>query len=186
MPSATSEPSRQAECHRFFFALKPDADMARRTRAFAEDRLGVKGLLRAEHLHVTLALTEDFADVPAALIAALHHAGDAVRSAPFDLRLDRLTGSRRSISLRPSATLPALFALQAAIADGMTRVQVTMRRDWSFTPHETLAHRKGAPFEQRVEGFQWPVTDFVLVHSHVGLNRHDVIGRWLLGDDGPA
>lgn len=38
--------------HRFFFALRPDEVTARRTRAFAEQQFGEKGLLRPEHLHI--------------------------------------------------------------------------------------------------------------------------------------
>lgn len=173
-------PEPRLLAHRFFYALKPDDVTARRTHAFAERELGPKGLLRPDRHHVTLGLTEDVPDVPRGLVDALLRAGDAVAAAPFELALDRLAGSHRSVALRPARVVPALRALQAAIARAMASGGIALRAGWSFSPHQTLAYRRGAIFTRRVPPFRWQVTEFVLVHSHVGLHRHETIGRWPL------
>jgi len=173
-----------AEAHRFFFALKPDADMAAHTLDFARAVLDAaqdgRGLLNAAHHHVTLALTADQATPDPALIAALRRAGDRVQAVPFALHLDRLVATNHSVSLRPSVPVPALTALQSAISAAMAQEGVPMRADWHFDPHETLAYRKSVPGERIVAGFHWPVRAFMLVHSHVGLHRHETIGAWPL------
>lgn len=166
--------------HRYFFALKSDMMMARRTHIFAEAELGEKGLLEPERLHVTLGITPDFQEEPSAIRDALIHAGAAIRAAPFAFTLDRLVGGAHTVALRPGRVVPALRDLQKAIAAAMATRNVAMRPDWTFSPHETLAYRKGAPFQRRIEGFRWIVNDFCLVHSVVGLHRHETIGQWQL------
>lgn len=166
--------------HRWFFALKPDDIMAHRTHAFAAEQLGEAGLLPPAHHHITLALTPDFPEEPADLIAALLRAGDHVTAAPFPLHLDQLSGSTRTVALRPSRAAPPLRTLQAAIVAAMAEQSIAMRPDWRFNPHETLCYRKGAPFQRPIKGFHWPVTSFALVHSLIGLHRHETIGHWPL------
>jgi 2'-5' RNA ligase len=173
-------PAPQLLAHRWFFALKPDDITARRTHVFAEEELGAKGLLRPDHHHVTLALTQDFADLPDGLVDMLLRAGDAVMAAPFNLLLDRLVGSNKSVALRSTGAIRLLRALQASIATAMTRHGIALRPGWTFSPHETLCYRKGKPFIQPVTGFRWTVSEFVLVHSFIGLSRHETIGRWPL------
>ncbi|MBN8830587.1 MAG: 2'-5' RNA ligase [Sphingomonadales bacterium] len=166
--------------HRFFFALKPDEITARRTHAFAEGEIGAKGLLGPERHHVTMGITEDFLAIPGSLVDALLRAGEAVRADRFDLVLDRLSGGHGVVALRPSHVVRPLRELQARIDEAMAAQGLAMREGWTFSPHETLTYRKGTPFTRPIEGFRWNVTQFVLVHSHVGLHRHDIIGRWTL------
>jgi len=172
--------ARALLAHRYFFALLPDEVSARRIHAFAEGQFGAKGLLRPERLHVTLALTADFSGSQPAMIEALLRAGDAASGAPFDLMLDTLSGGRRTTALRPAHVVPPLRALQGRIAEAMTREGVPMRADWSFGPHVTLLYRDGEPVWRAVDNLGWPVRDFVLIESLVGLTRHNVLGRWPL------
>lgn len=175
---------RPQVAHRYFFAVLPDAVTARRIHAFAEGQLGARGLLRSERLHVTLGLTADFEAHFPALIEALRRAGDRVEAAPFDLALDQLSGGRRTVALRPARSVAPLKALQGAIAQAMAQEGVPMRGDWQFNPHMTLAYRQGEPVTRPVEPFGWPVREFVLIESLVGLARHDVLGRWALRPPG--
>lgn len=177
MPVATAP---RLLAHRWFFALKPDDITARRTHAFAEQQLGEHGLLAPDRHHVTLALTEDFDREPHGLVDALMRAGATVIAAPFALHLDRLSGSTRTVALRPTHVVRPLRDLQKGIAAAMAGQGIAMRPDWSFSPHETLCYRKGEPFQQPIEGFHWAVTSFVLVHSFVGLSQHETIGCWPL------
>jgi 2'-5' RNA ligase len=167
--------------HRYFFALKPDEVTARRTRVFAEEQLGdAKGLLEPHRHHVTLAITDDFANGSRTLVEALLRAGEAVRAAPFDLALDRLSINNGSVALRPGRVVQPLRELQGRIATAMRAQGVPMRGGWQFSQHETLAYRKGIPATRPIEPFHWTVTRFVLIHSMVGLHRHETIGDWEL------
>jgi len=178
MPAAAMS---QPVIHRFFFALRPDDITARRTHAFAEAELGSKGLLQPERHHVTLALTEDLETIPGVLVDRLLRAGAAVRAAPFAFTLDRLSVGYGVVVLRPARIVRALRDLQAGIAHAMSDEGVGMRPGWSFQPHQTVSYRKAEqPTERAIPGFQWNATEFVLVHSYVGLHRHEIIGRWPL------
>lgn len=56
---------------------------------------------------------------------------------------------------------------------------VQRRATEAFAAHVTvLRGLRGRMDEVPVEPLSWPVSDFVLVHSHAG--RYDVIGRWAL------
>lgn len=166
--------------HRYFFAIRPDDRTAHRTHGFAESTLGPVGLMSPDRLHVTLAISGDF-DVPQpTLVEALLRAGATVRARPFDLMLDRLSTSPRSIALRPARVMPDLSALNAAIVGAMTREGIALREGWRFSPHMTLGYRPRRPSVQPVQEIGWPVTEFALVHSLVGLTRHELLGRWPL------
>jgi 2'-5' RNA ligase len=171
---------RPVLAHRFFFALKPDEVTANRTHAFAEREFGDRGLLAPERHHVTLAITDDYDQPYEGLIDALLRAGHRVAAAPFELVLDRLSGSARSVALRPEHVVPPLRDLQQAIAEAMAEEGLTARDGWRFSPHQTLGYRAGSPFSRRVEGFHWQVGGFVLVHSFVGLTHHETLHGWTL------
>lgn len=170
--------------HRLFFALKPSPMVARQTDHLADSLGGGEQRILPEHQHVTLAVTADYADYPYAVIKALLRAGTAVMAEPFDLRLDRLSYSGRSAALRPSASVPLLNQLQRSIIGAMGGAGVAVRPGWSFSPHQTLFYREGAPEQRRIEGFVWSVEQFVLLCSHVGHRRHDILGSWTLKGDG--
>lgn len=166
--------------HRYFFAALPDAITARRTHVRTERRFGPEGILRADRLHVTLAITPDFATAQPGLEQSLLRAGDRVEAPPFDLAFDQLSLGHRSIALRPRRSIPPLRALQTRIVREMTAQGASLRPDWQFSPHMTLAYRTSLPATEPVQAIRWPVTEFVLVHSFVGLTRHVVLGRWAL------
>lgn len=175
---------------RFFFAILPDIVTARRTDVFAEGIAGGARRIGLDRQHITLAITDDYADYPHDLVARLLKAGRAVAAAPFDLRLERVVGSYRSVALRPATRIPGLAALQAKIEAAMLAEGGQLRPDWRFSPHQTLFYREGAPFNRLCPPFDWAVSAFVLVHSAVGRTRHTVLDRWALrgdgGDDGQA
>lgn len=171
---------KNAVAHRFFFTLKPDDETARRTRAWAEEKLGSRGLLSADRYHVTLALTGDFLDPSPVLTEKLLAVGASVYGPPFSLVLDVLSSSDRVAVLQPTMVPPALKHLQKCIRAGMEEQNVDLRNGSKFDPHQTLAYRKGEPFQCSVNGFLWEVNEFALIHSHVGLSRHDTVAKWPL------
>lgn len=166
--------------HRFFFALKPPPQLARQWSNAADwfDRAGAP--VGADRLHLTVFILPDLADVPSGLPDRLGAAGAAVSAPPVDVTLDYVSGGNRSVALRPRHRHAGLAALHAAIARICRDHAIPERPDYAFNPHVTLGYRDGAPFGQRIAPTGWTATDFVLIHSHVGLTRHDVIGRWPL------
>jgi len=182
----TAVPARSPMLYRYFFALLPDEITGRRVRAFSEAQFGEKGLMRADRLHVTLAITADFDAHFPALIEALRRAGETVAAEPFTLVLDQLSRGRDTAALRPAHSLPPLRALQSAIARAMNEQGVPMRPQWRFNPHVTLIYRKGQPVVRPVPDLGWPVREFVLIESVVGLTRHNLLGRWTLSAPQPS
>ena len=179
-------PARSPLAYRYFFALLPDEITARRICAYSEGQFGAKGLMQADRLHVTLAITADFDRPFPALAEALRRAGDAVAAEPFPLVLDQMSRGRGTAALRPAHSLPPLRALQAAITKRMTEQGVPMRPQWRFNPHVTLVYRKGEPVIRPVQDLGWPVRDFVLIESVVGLTQHHILGRWTLSAPQPS
>lgn len=166
-------------CHRLFFALKPTRIEANLTGLF-RDATGIPlDAVADDRLHVTLGITNDYAAFPADVAERLMTVGEHVAGDRFLLSLDRLSGSERSIALRPNKRAPALSALQKQIDDQL-RYWSLMRTGWSFSPHVTLGYRPGLSFLKPVTPIEWDIGDVVLIHSLVGATRHVELGRWPL------
>jgi 2'-5' RNA ligase len=166
--------------HRMFFAIRPPLALARQiTEAAAW--FDVDGhALRPEHLHVTIDILDDHERVSTALERDLKAIGDAVQAAPFAVQFDTAVGSDRSVALRPRGKNGSLAALRERIAVAREAAGLLGREGYRFSPHMTLGYRDGAPFTQDIVPIGWTADAFVLIHSHIGRTRHDVIGRWLL------
>lgn len=175
---------RNKPLFRLLFALKPTVVIARQTDHFAQMIAADAPRILPEHQHVTLAVTSDQVDYPYRAVKSLLRAGTRVMAEPFDLPLDRLSSTNRSVALRPSRSVPLLNALQHAIVAGMQAEGVAIRPDWTFSPHQTLFYRRGSPEQRRIDGFTWRVEDFVLLCSHVGHAHHEILGTWPLKGDG--
>jgi 2'-5' RNA ligase len=165
--------------HRLFFAIRPDPATARRTCAFAEPFAAGAPLLPPERQHMTIAITNDYTDYPGGAEETLRTIGDGILADPFEISLDRIVASRRSVALRPSSRIPAFSALADMLGARMVSAGL-QRHGYRCSPHQTLFYRQGEPWQRRTEGFTWDVREFVLVHSEVGNSRHTIRGRWPL------
>lgn len=165
--------------HRYFFALRPPEPIALRAgllrNAFGE----AGGCVGDDRLHLTLGITDDFAERPAAVVDRLLGIGDAVDGEPFALALDRLSGNGRTIALRPSRVPPGLNMLQRQLDQQMLYWNVR-RPGWTFNPHLTLVYRPHQEFLRPIEPLAWEAMELVLIHSLVGRTRHIELGRWPL------
>lgn len=171
--------------HRYFFALLPPPMLARRIAHAAAPWFADGGTpLRDHRLHITMFILPDFSAAPRGLEAALCEVGARVAAAPVAVALDRVSGGSRSIALRPSRRIAGLQALHAEIDATSRSVGVPSRPRYSFNAHMTLGYREGAPFSAILPPFAWTASELVLVHSHVGLTRHDVVDRWPLNGKG--
>lgn len=165
--------------HRYFFALQPPEPVIRRAGSLRDVFAEAGGGVRDDRLHVTLGITDDYAERPAAVVDRMLGIGDAVDAEPFALSFDRLSGNGRTIALRPSRTAPGLTALHRQI-DAQMRYWNVRRPGWSFNPHMTLVYRPHQEFLRPIEALAWEAAKLVLIHSLVGRTQHRVIGRWPL------
>lgn len=171
---------RTPSLYRLFFALKPPMVVARQIDHFAQELESESARIAPAHQHVTLGITADWPDYPYEQIKALRRSAGRIMAAPFDLWLDRVTMGGRSVALRPSHRIDGLKQVQQQVAEAMQRAGVTSRPGWRFQPHQTLFYRDGPPMQRRIAGFGWRVDSVVLLCSHVGRTRHDVVGTWPL------
>ncbi|WP_213981612.1 2'-5' RNA ligase family protein [Sphingomonas sp. dw_22] len=165
--------------HRLFFALRPSRIEANLTGLFRDTADSALTPVTNDRLHMTMGITGDFAAFPQDVAERMTAIGDGLAGDRFVLALDRLSGSERSIALRPSKRPPALSALQKQV-DDLLRYWNLMRSGWSFNPHVTLGYRAGLSFLEPVTPLVWDVREIVLIHSLVGATRHVELGRWPL------
>jgi 2'-5' RNA ligase len=165
--------------HRYFFALQPPTPVASRAGMLRNAFGDAGGCVSDDRLHLTLGITDDHAERPAAVVDRLLGIGDALEAEPFALTLDRLSGNGRTIALRPSRTPPGLTALQRQI-DAQMRYWNIRRPGWSFNPHVTLVYRPHQDFLRPIDPLTWEAAELVLIHSLVGRTQHRVLGNWPL------
>jgi len=172
--------------HRLFFALLPPPVLARQVATAAGWFEPEGRALAAERLHVTMFILDDRPSRPDALVHALKAIGRSVDRGPVAVTLDRATGSRRSVVLRPAHRHPALHDLHARLGELARERRIAPRERHGFAPHMTLGYRDGEPFTQPVSPVGWLARELVLIDSHVGRTRHEVLGRWpLVARDDP-
>ena len=137
-----------------------------------------------ERLHITLAPVfhenlglEDSARRAIAV-------GSAIAGTAFPARLD-LTASfahrqeRKPFVLSGEDGLAELIAFQSELRRRMALAGFKVRPD--YQPHMTLMWADRLVEEEYpIAPISWQVRDFVLIASHQGLSRYDVIRRWPL------
>lgn len=166
-------------CHRFFFAVRPPVIESRRIGLVRDHLLQGGTPVANDRLHLTLAITGDYAARPDDVIDRMLAIGGATAGDPFALTLDRASGSAGSIALRPSHRPAALSALHRTL-DSQLRYWGLAREGWTFNPHVTLGYRSGRVFIEPVAPIGWQVHEMVLIHSVVGKTCHVELGRWAL------
>lgn len=165
--------------HRFLFAILPSAQARQQIDAYNRE-LGLGGtLVLKDRLHLTVAITNDFVAFPEMIADSMMEIGATVRSPPVQIALGRLSGSERSIALRPERKPAELQMLHDALNGPMRRLGIR-RIGWKFSPHVTLRYRVSRPATRSIRPIVWEARDFVLIHSVVGKTRHIELGRWPL------
>lgn len=177
------------QLHSLFAAVVCSADGSADLHAqgaLVDRLLGVDGRpLEASRLHVSLHAFGDYVDVrPDADIARWCHAAAGVRCAPFDVVFDRAAtfgGNGHPLVLKASddAHVAGLLALHQALGIALANAgeRIKLQR---ITPHMTLSYRGRRIPETPIEPVRWRAHELVLIDSHVGAHRHDVVGRWPL------
>jgi 2'-5' RNA ligase len=166
--------------HRLFFALRPPPPAAIYIRECCA-WLGPGKWVRPQHLHITHNILDDWPFLPLDLLAGMVAVGDEVAANPFRVVFDQLSGSDRSVVLRPSERIAALYGFQQLLAAALGRAGIATRRNTRFNPHLTLVYGGHPSLATPVDAASWTVTEFVLVESLVGRGEHKEWGRWTLG-----
>lgn len=174
---------------RFFFAIFPDADVAKcieRLALHLRREHGLKAKIHAfERFHVSLHHIGDFVGLPRGLLAM---AGEAARAAavrpPFEIVFDRAMSfvgrpGHQPFVLRGSDGVSALTEFQQALGAAMEKAGFKLRKS-HFTPHLTLLYGDRSIAEQLIKPVAWTVREFVLVRSLLDLTQYVPIARWKL------
>lgn len=170
--------------HKIFLAVKPDATATeeaeeRTLRLMDEYRLaGVP--LKPDNLHISLPLIFEGDEVPNGIEEFVSARVQAVRMSPFEVVLDVAMTFR----------LPKQHVLVLSSAGSIANIYNLNRHlimaggakatGGSFNPHMSLLYTDRPVRKQSIEPVRWTVREFVLVHSFVGLGRHETVARWPL------
>jgi RNA 2',3'-cyclic 3'-phosphodiesterase len=184
-PRKGPAPRKEMPKFRLFFGLFPGAAQAApiaglgaRLRAMH----GLKGgLLADERLHVTSHDLGGYDVVPEELIAQAMTAAATVSERQFDVVFDQAMSFPTSGAyvLCGSQGVAELVAFRQRLGVAMAEAGLVPKRD--FKAHMTLLYDKRTTVAlHAVEPLRWRATEFVLVKSHVGLTRHEALGRWPL------
>lgn len=125
---------------------------------------------------------------------ALLDAGDAVRSACFDITLDtamRFTARNGQFPFVLCAdldTIQSALRLRQSLASEQADAGLQVTGVSSYLPHVVLLESHAIEaIEEAITPIQWRAREFVLVRSFFGQSRHQVIGRWpLISEAAPA
>lgn len=161
---------------RLIFMIQPPLEVALLIHAFAASLIPCSPR-RADLLHITMAISDDFHSWRGDYVERLLCIGDRIEMAPFRISLDRVMANGNMVLL-PGAGLEELRVLQGHLAENIRSASVAIRKQWRFSPHLTLLYNTAARFELPISAFEWEINKLVLVRSHVGSSRHERLASW--------
>lgn len=183
MPSAAPSPR---PAHVLFFAAVPPEPVAERI-AEAWRGAGTRDGFRAATLHLSLLAAAELDRPDPQVTALLQAAAEGLRSAPFELRFDRIVTFGQGPGNHPIVlTVPersaAVDGLAAELHRAATDAGLALPRLRRITPHVTLAYGRGfAGRRYLTQPVRWTVQEVTLIDSPQGEGRHIPLGRWPLG-----
>jgi 2'-5' RNA ligase len=169
-----------------FFAVFPGVDVAAHIYRLAKvvkcARQFGGGLIRADHLHVTLFLLDDGRGSRERIVRMACEAAQEVRMPPFEVSFDRIASFRGRPGRHPFVLLgddglSRLRLLRQTLGAQMVRTGLRYLVKPDFNPHVTLSYAEREVEEQPIEPIFWTVDAFVLIHSLYG---HTHLARWPL------
>ncbi|HET7062968.1 MAG TPA: RNA 2',3'-cyclic phosphodiesterase [Rudaea sp.] len=176
--------------HRLFFALRPDAAVAREIECAAAS-IKASGHVRGRWVqsskhHLTVHFLGSHAGRPTSLIERAHGAAQRVRIAPFEIELERVEtfGARRQspcvLRCSPHSERP-LEMLRTTLGEALADAGLARWLEQRFTPHVTIAYVDATLDEPiTIPAITWRVQNFALVESHGATAQHEVLDRWPL------
>lgn len=178
--SRTTEPPK----HRAFLALKPDDAAAGQAGELAVRLMRANGLagklLKPKNFHISLPLVWEGAEFPAKFAEMVSARVRVVRMPPFEIVLDMAMSfrqpTRHALVLGTTRSVADIYALNRQLVMAMG----SKVRGGSFNPHMTLLYASRPVEKQPIEPVRWTAREFVLIHSFIGLGRHEIAARWPL------
>jgi 2'-5' RNA ligase len=136
-------------------------------------------------LHVSLFGVFSGDSLPQRIVELSRLVGGAIRFAEFDMVLNRTLSFRSTQTEKPLVLAADADSARSVdrLADRITEAFTALSglkhpQTGPITPHLTLVwHRMTVP-EQPIAPIKLPAREIVLIHSHVGKSRYDVLGRW--------
>ena len=130
-------------------------------------------------------ILDDLPTVDLALVEMLQSVGAQVRLSSFDVVLERLIATNASVALCPRGRPVALEDLHDQLVIGCRASGVHRRKNSRFSPHVTLGYHPRATRNEVIAPIGWHASELMLIDSHVGQTRHEVLGCWPLAGDPP-
>jgi len=167
-----------------FFSIFPKADDAHAVAELTNTlrlRFGLTGKPLLPHrLHVTLHDLGDYAEIPQDIVDAAIGAGDSLVADAFEVVFDCALSypSSGTYVLSGAEGTRQLTAFRELLGEAMQSQGLRVKR--SFTPHMTLMYDRHPVAEHSIEPARWVAYEFVLIRSHKGLGKYDLLGSWPL------
>ena len=184
-------PRRPERSERLFFGVRPSAEMADCLWQFAGRFIDGLTLKERRHkrecLHISLHHIADDRRLRTQTIYAAGLAAKAISMSSFEvklhciLRFESPPSQGGRLRKRPLVLLgegEGLFELHRLLGAAMKKNG--LRATGGFVPHMTLSFGSKAIPMRAIEPIHLMVKEFVLVHSELGLARHNTIDRWTL------
>ena len=180
----------EPECT-YFFALMPEGQALqeigeRRAHAVRAVQAARPSPVEDHRLHLTICTPKTSKRLRAPFEESLVRAGNDVVASAFGLRLDgfdKFTGGfdQSCLVLRSDTETSAhVQTLKDSIGEALFRHGFGWDKA-ALAPHVTLYYASELELPEGLdEPIDWQVDEFVLIRSHVGKHRHDVLGRWPL------
>lgn len=150
-----------------------------RGRTYQSDlRLG-GAVFPLDRMHITLGKFEVKERVES-FVERVSRTMAGLNLAPFDVVFDQLGGFKSdNVVLQGQGGLEALKAFQATLRQALAweKLDKGFRQ---FTPHMTVIYGQPGQEITMIDPVRWTVREFVLVISHQGQGRHEVLARFPL------
>lgn len=176
LPGLGLAPITPSGLHRIYFAVRPDGPAAEAAIRISSRLRGTAGGgIARENLHVSLTLVFRGDAVPPGLEDAACDRVQEIGVRPFVLTFDKVesfgSGQRWCVVLTGSRGIAGLYELQRKLISRFSG-QERMGR---FLPHMTLMYARHFVEKQPIAPVSWTVREFLLLHSHYGTGRQDVV-----------
>jgi 2'-5' RNA ligase len=166
--------------HNLFFGILPPSEVGGRILSEAEPHVVRGKLVQPERVHITLLSLVVQGRIPPGLVQQAADMAAAVRACPFRVMFRYVATGPKSTVLTPDEPLDRLRMLREQLGFTLRRGGLDIRLQGRFAPHVTAAYGGQAQPERMIDPIVWTVDDFVLIDSHVGETRHEIVGRWPL------
>lgn len=168
-----------------FVVLQPDTEAEIEAKDVATRFMRRSGLTAAlRPPHVSIQALGRYCDIFPTALAEIIEALMTVQFEPFTVTFDQVmsfdrNGEKPPFVLCSSRRAGPLFDLHRQVCEARAQPGTDLGAVPAFTPHMTLFYgRKVIPRESLAVSVSWLVRQFLIVRSHHGERRHEVLWRW--------